>query len=54
MSKTNVTLTTSTPPVENMKTKGGTAKPSGKIGKGGAAASPTTGGSLKPGKGKKK
>lgn len=43
--------------VTNMKPKPGTAKPSGKIGKGGEKSSPTDGGSLKVkggGKGKKK
>lgn len=34
---------------EGMKPKSGTAKPSGKIGKGGDKTSPTDGGSLKPG-----
>lgn len=47
----------SLPPVENMKPKPGTAKPSGAgVGKGGPKTSPTDGGSLKVkgGKGKKK
>lgn len=52
--KTNVTSTANTPPVENMKPKSGTAKPSGPVlgDKGKKKPSPTTG-PLKPGKGKK-
>jgi len=57
MKKTTCELSDNTPAVESMKTKPGTAKPSGAgVGKGGPKTSPTDGGSLKPkgGKGKKK
>ena len=55
MKKSTAIATSTTPPMENMKPKPGTSKPSGAgVGRGGPKQSPTDGGSLKPrgGKGK--